>query len=319
MLTEAQLQARKAGIGGSDVAAILGLSPWRSPLDIYLDKIGEGTPQADSKHLRRGSALEPLILARFQEIHGSPVAKLPMLQSIEHPWMLANLDGGVPESGAIVECKKAFSDKGWGDSGSDDVPPYYHTQVAHYFAVVPTAEICYMPVLFGDGLDWAPKLDAEGETVWTPIIADDADFRIYRIYRDASFVRDVIAAEHGFWHGHVLARVPPRPANAEDALKLWQRDTGKAVEVDQVLADKVERYRQLKEQEKATKESLDFLRDEIAISFADSATITFNGVPLATYKSQEATRIDSDLLRKLHPAIAAECSKKSISRVLRLK
>jgi putative phage-type endonuclease len=288
------LEERRKGIGGSDVAALLGLSPWKSPLDVYLDKIGEAPPDKETKRQRRGQAIEPLILRKFEERMGVQVARFrEPLVSERHPFMRANLDGRMPnEGGQIVEAKCAWSPDGWGDDGSNEVPAYYQTQACHYFEVT-GAEVCFFPVLFGmDGLDWeqidVPAEDDGGENlVWVPKIADDADFRIFTVERDEKFVADVVEAERAFWHEHVLARVPPAPTNREDALKLWTRDNGKAVEVGADIAAQVAKLKELRAQQKALKEQDEFIVDQLAITFGEAAILKHGGADLATYKHQK--------------------------------
>jgi hypothetical protein len=100
-------------------------------------------------------------------------------------------------------------------------------------------------------------------------------------------VNDVIEAERAFWHDHVLAHVPPPPVNREDAFKLWKRDNGKAIEVDPMIASKIEMLKDLRAQQKALKERDDFIVDELAIAFADNTVMKFGGAELATFKHQK--------------------------------
>lgn len=285
----AWLEDRRRGIGGSDVAAILGLSPWKSPLDVYLDKKGLSGPDKGNKRQRRGQAVEPLILRKFEERMGIQVQRCrEPLVSANHKFMRANLDGRMPDlSRAIAEAKCAWSPDGWGEDGSGDVPAYYQTQVCHYFEVA-DADVCFLPVLFGmDGLDWEPVQAKDGEVVWTPKIADDADFRVFTIERDQSFVNDVIEAERAFWHDHVLAHIPPDPVSREDAMKLWSRDNGKALTVDSGIATKVERLKELHAQQKELKEREDFIVDQLTVAFGEASVIKYDGIDLATYKPQK--------------------------------
>lgn len=286
---QAWLDDRRRGIGGSDVAAILGLSPWKTSLDVYLDKIGQAVHEASNKRQRRGQAIEPLILRRFEERMGIQVQRCrEPLVSERHKFMRANLDGRMPDlPRAIVEAKGAWSPEGWGDDGSSDVPAYYQTQACHYFEVA-DADVCFFPVLFGmDGLDWEPVAANDGSTVWTPKIADDADFRVFTVERDQSFVNDVIEAERAFWHDHVLARLPPAPRSREDAFKLWSRDNGKAVEVTADIAACVEKLKDLRAQQKALKERDDFIVDQLTVAFGESAVMKHAGAELATFKHQK--------------------------------
>lgn len=294
MLTPEQITARKAGIGGSDVAAILGLSPWRTPLDVFLDKIGQGQPVAESAPMRWGSLLEPVIIDEFERETGMQVTRnLPMFQHAEHGFMLANIDGAT--DGGIVECKTARSDKDWGDPGSAEIPVYYQTQVAHYLAVT-GARLAYVPVLIGA-----------------------SDFRIYHIERDDSFVADLIEAERAFWLGNVLAGVAPDPVNSADALKLWARDNGTTIEADADLVAKIATLKALKDEAKEIEERIDAIDGAVRIAFGEAATLTRDGQVLATYKAQTARRLDTKAIEAAHPEIVAQFRKESTSRVLRLK
>lgn len=290
MLTPEQLANRKSGIGGSEVAAILGLSPWRTALDVYLDKVGDGTPQVEHKRMRRGSALEPLILAEFERRMGVEIDRLPYspepLRSPLYPWMLANLDGRMG-SDTIVEAKTSFSADGWGEDGSDEVPPYYQTQAAHYMEVT-GANVCFLPALFGlDGLDWRPVDQDDGSVIWTPQIAEDADFRIYTIVRDDAFIADLIEVERAFWHDHVLARVPPDPVTAADAKKLWPRDNGSRIELPDEIAAQVEYLKELRQEIKALEVRDKAICDALKIAAGEALTLSHNGIDLATYKWQK--------------------------------
>lgn len=294
MLTADQIAARKSGIGGSDVAAILGLSPWRTPLDVWLDKTGQGQPLAESAPMHWGSLLEPVILDEFQRETGLQVTRnLPMFQHAEHGWMLANIDGAT--DGGIVEAKTARSDKDWGEPGSAEIPVYYQTQVAHYLAVT-GAHLAYVPVLIGA-----------------------SDFRIYQVERDDAFVSDLIEAERAFWVDHVQAGAPPAPVNAADALKLWARDNGATIEADDILAAQIVGLKALKAQAKEIEERIGTMDDAVRIAFGEAATITHAGQVLATYKAQTARRLDTKAIEAAHPEIVAQFRRESVSRVLRIK
>lgn len=295
MLTSEQVEARRLGIGGSDVAAILGLSPWATPLDVYLSKLGELPPITETPAMHWGSVLEPVILDEFQRQTGKQVARsLPMTRHADHPHMIANVDG-MTSDGGVVEAKTARSDKDWGEIGSAEIPVYYQTQVAHYLAVT-GARIAYVPVLIGA-----------------------SDFRIYQVDRDESFIADLIDAERSFWHEHVIARVPPEPVNAADARRLWDRDNGLSIDVDADTAGKVAELKRLKAEIKALEERAGALDDAVRIAFGEAATLIHSGTVLATYKAQTAKRLDIKAIEAAHPALVAQFKKESVSRVLRLK
>ncbi len=294
MLTNKQIAERRSGIGGSDVAAILGLSPWRTPLDVYLDKTGQGVEVEETGPMRWGSLLEPVILDEFERQTGFPVHRgLPLMKHDTHKFLIGNLDGIT--DGGIVEAKTARSDKDWGEPGSAEIPVYYQAQVAHYMAVT-GAVLVYVPVLIGA-----------------------SDFRIYQVERDEAFIADLIEAERAFWHDHVLAGIPPEPVNAADALRLWARDNGTTVEADAVVVAQIATLKKLKAEAKDLDARIAEVDGAVRIAFGESAAIAAAGQVLATYKTQSARRIDTKALEAAHPDIADKFRTESTSRVLRLK
>ena len=289
------LASRRQGIGGSDVAAILGISPWRTPLDVYLDKTGQSQDAAETPAMRWGTLLEPVMLDEFERTTGLSVERnLPMLASQEHPHMLANLDG-VASDGAIVECKTSRSADGWGEIGSADIPPHYQTQVAHYLAVTGAT------------------------SAWVPVLIGASDFRIYQVHRDEPFIADLIEAERDFWQGHVLAGIPPEPINARDAARLWARDNGTSLEASPSVATQITEYKSLKAQIAALTAQADTLSDALRISFGEAASLTYNDKVLATYKAADRTTLDTTALKKAHPELAAQFSRITTSRTLLIK
>lgn len=112
----AWLNERKKGIGGSDVAAILGLSKWSTPFQVYADKRGEAEERAQSMGMLIGTVLEPWILEEYERQTESQVERVgKILYDKEYPFLLATVDGMLPDR--IVECKTARDNKDWGDAG----------------------------------------------------------------------------------------------------------------------------------------------------------------------------------------------------------
>lgn len=107
---------RKSGIGGSDIAAICGLNPWTSPLEIWLKKTGQTVPPREDLVLNEaalmGHALEPVIATRFTAITGLIAQENPgTLRMPDIPWALVNLDRTTEEDGlpGVVELKSRSS------------------------------------------------------------------------------------------------------------------------------------------------------------------------------------------------------------------
>ena len=119
---EAFLAERMKGIGGSDVAAILGLSKWSTPYDVWQSKLGLADPTPDNDAMKWGRLLEPVVRQAYAERTGLAVAvpSDPLVMP-GYDFARANLDG-IREDGRIVEIKTARYADGWGDEGSDEVP-----------------------------------------------------------------------------------------------------------------------------------------------------------------------------------------------------
>lgn len=187
-MTEEQFHAdRRTGIGGSDAAAIMGVSPWAGPMDVWMDKMGLREPEPPSLRMWVGQRLEPLIGEMFTARTGIKVRRVnTMLRSPRYPWMVGHVDF------RGLEVKTARSAHGWGEDGSvvtpdDDtaVPMHYLFQVQHYLVVT----------------RW-PKMHVA-------VLIGHDDFRTYEVEPIPAMQRDLIDAEQSFWHDYVVTETPP--------------------------------------------------------------------------------------------------------------
>ena len=97
---------RLKGIGGSDAAIALGMSPWKSQYTLWCEKTGRINNDADNEAMRLGRDLEDYVAKRFSEETGKKVRKSTFsFQSKEHPFMLANVDRLIVGENAGLECK----------------------------------------------------------------------------------------------------------------------------------------------------------------------------------------------------------------------
>ena len=171
------LQVRQQGIGSSDAAAAVGLSPYKSPLQLWAEKTGqarfpEPDPQDDRHPMYWGTLLEPIVAAHYTRRTGRRVRRInAVLQHPQHPWMLANVDREVMGSSEVqlLECKTAglHGARLW----QDGVPEYVQLQVMHQLAVTGKAA-CDVAVLIGG-----------------------QELRIHRIERDETVIGRLIALE----------------------------------------------------------------------------------------------------------------------------
>lgn len=189
---EKWLEARALGIGGSDAAVIMGMNPYKSPYQLWLEKTGqaEAPDLSDNQYVYWGTKNEANIADWFQEETGRKVKRLGTLRSKEYPFMLANVDRTVVGENAGLEIKTAGvrQYRKWKD---DEIPDAYYCQCLHYMAVT-GADYWYIAVLLGGN-----------EAKWK------------RIERNEEDIQHLIIAETDFWK-LVETRTPP-PVDGSDS------------------------------------------------------------------------------------------------------
>lgn len=149
-------KARAKGIGGSEIAAVLGLSPWESRFSLWHRKVGLAAPVVETDEMKWGKLLESAIVGEFQRRHAEfRVEHAGTWSHYQEPWMVANPDGLLYDAAAgdwdapvraIVEAKNAYSADGWGEPGTDEIPIYYRTQCLWYLDVF-GLDVCHVAVL----------------------------------------------------------------------------------------------------------------------------------------------------------------------------
>ena len=221
------LRYRTMGIGGSDVSMIAGINPYKSAYQLWLEKTGQTEPaESENEYTHFGTVLEPVIRREFMERTGLKVRQKHMLlQSEEHPFMLANLDGVVKANGemCIFEAKTASAYKL--DEWQSGIPPEYMLQVQHYMAVTDTSK-AYIAALIG-GNHFLYKL----------------------IERDNEIISKIIAMEKYFWEVNVLGRIAPdidgTRATTEYFNSKYNSSNGLAVRLPEELVSECEEYNRL--------------------------------------------------------------------------
>jgi putative phage-type endonuclease len=278
---------RKTGIGGSDSAAALGMSPWKSPLQLYLDKIGQSDPVVETDAMRFGNLLEPIVIAEYARRTGQVVLRDPEAlrrRYAAEPHMIAHLDGLV-ETGnepIVVEAKTARDDRGWGDPGTDDIPQAYLLQATHNM-IVAGAKQCDVPVLIRG-----------------------SDFRIYTVVWRPELVELVIAGEREFWEA-VQRKEPPSPKTLAEINQRWRTSSAASIELPPNMADAVAELAVAREQITHYETIAEELEGDVkaAMQFFDTATV--DGIVVATWKQAKPSMVfDVKAFKAAHPELVRE-------------
>jgi putative phage-type endonuclease len=134
---EEWLDRRREGVTASEIATILGISPWDSAFNLYWRKLGEIPEDFDNTAMSLGRHLEPWIADRWAEDHPEfVIAETGLWRHDERTWQMATPDRYLldrhseeRDHDAPLEIKSAGSYDGWGDEGTDQIPAYYRAQV----------------------------------------------------------------------------------------------------------------------------------------------------------------------------------------------
>lgn len=294
------LKYRKRGIGGSDVAAILGISKWKSAVGLWLDKTNQSSePEEENEAMQWGNIMEPVIRNHFAEVMGKPVAEVKaMLRHPEYPFMLADVDGvTVDDEGnpAILEIKTASEYKR--GEWEDDIPAYYQTQVQHYLCVTGVGK-AYVAVLIGGN-----------------------SFKVFEVDADAEVQQMLIAVERDFWN-KVQNMIRPEIDGSDAATELLNRAYRGGISEQIVLPEEaieyVDRYMEASAEEdnaKAKKQDAanhikEFMRDYDKAKCLDYTI---------TWKPVSTERLDTKALKENEPEVYQKYVKSGTSRRFTVK
>lgn len=280
MTREQWLKERRKGIGGSDAAAIAGLSRYRSPIQVYMDKLGLIEPPEENEAMYWGRKLEDIVAEEFSIRTGLKVRRRnAILQHPEYPFMLANVDRLIVGKNEGLECKttSAYRADEWKD---DEIPWEYAIQCYHYMAVTGYKA-------------W-----------WIAALIGGNQFIYKRIERDESIINNLIKIESDFWHNHILKQIPPDPdgsdASTEILKQLYPESNGETIELPPDVESLIEQYEQAKEEEKAAAERKREAENKIKAIMGEYEQAYLKDRKI-TWKTMTTYRFDTKRFQKEHP------------------
>ena len=284
---------RKQGIGGSDVAGIMGLSPWSTPLDVYNDKINPILVEEElNDDLKRGIRVEKYILQEYAETTNEAIEiNLPPLVDAEYSFMRGNADAKVVGQNVLVEAKSTKAPIATWNAG---IPEYYKTQVA-YYAMLADAERVDIPVLFSG---------------WK--------YACFTYWRDRAFEAQIKEAVINFWQNHIVKGIAPAPTSIEEIQakfpNIYEEKTIKADDVvRQVVSELQEVSNKRKELEKLEKS----LKTHIQAYMGDAGLLDV-GFCKVSLKSRSTNRLNTEALKIENPEIYQNYLAESSYRILQI-
>lgn len=272
---------RRTYIGGSDVAAILGVSPWKSKFSLYQQKIGEWqdeiTPEKE-RDFARGKLFEPVIMEmlidelKYRGHDVVVVDKNRRTKDKEIDFIAAEIDMELIIDGKLMNAEiksvRPFMAKYWGEPGTDEIPIAYTAQCLHGQMVT--------------------QRDA---TVVAALIGVD-DLRIHFVKRDEEMIDIIRNAEIEFWN-MVQNRIAPDPVTIDDINRLYQHDSGQVMEADEELIALCIDLAHIKADLKNNEARAETLTSRIKARMGEASLLMHNGQKLVSWKSnKESSKTD---------------------------
>lgn len=283
------LTVRKGGIGSSDAASAVGLNPYKSQLELWMEKTGRDgdlpktDPNDETSPMYWGTLLEPIVAAHYTKRTGHKVRRInAVLQHPTEAWMLANLDReviGAPDV-QILECKTA------GINGArlwkEGVPEYIQLQVMHQLAVTGKQAADVAVLICGQEL------------------------QVHRIERDEALIAKLIELERQFWRYVELDEQPPADGSdsADVALRcLYPKDSGQCLdlsgdlEMSAVFSDLLA----VRQSVTANTQLEAQLKQRIQQRMGEATKVLFESGEVSWKRSKDGTGLDLEALLKAHP------------------
>lgn len=296
---EEWLRLRQSGIGGSDVAAACGLSRWKSPVELWMEKTGqiEAAPAGEAAYW--GQVMEPIVRNEFCKRSGMEVRNVnSMLQHSRLPFMLANLDGLIidPFKGkGVFEAKTAnvFVKDEW----ENGIPDEYALQVQHYLAVTDLSYACIAVLIGGNTFSWR------------------------YIERNDSIIDLIVQLESRFWK-HVEERIPP-PIDGSNASKellnrLYPLGKKNTIELPEGSLELIEAYEEARKAEEEANKLKELAANQLKSMLGDNERGVI-GDRRINWITVSTDRLDNKALKAAHPEIYAEYLQPSTYRRFTIK
>jgi len=262
------LAEREKGIGASEVAAIIGLSPWETPYSLYLRKTGQIPPQEENFAMRRGHYLEDAVVQWWQDETGEKVIKASAADIIyvhpEHPFMRATPDRIVRGRKKMLEVKSTAGYMG------DEIPDYYLAQCMYqmYVTGIHEEELIY--------------------------IQGDLTFGRFFVQYDEEFAEFIAQKVTEFWNDCVIGGKEPELISVTD-FTLKGSDPGSTIEADKDAFAQIMSLRSVKKAAAEKESEADALADAVKLYMGENESLVYDGKVIATWKT--GTRVRTFLLK----------------------
>lgn len=294
------LQARREGIGSSEVGTILGLNKFETPYQLWRRKRGIDPPEEENFFMKAGHYLEDAVSRFFADETGVEIIKAsageyivvndekPFLRvSPDRTYWLPNMVRNAANKG-IVECKTTQL-----PISEDDIPMSWFTQLQYQLGVT--------------GMK-------QGAIAW---LTQGREFGYVTYDFDPDYFQFIVGKAEDFWKECIVGGAEPPAISAEDVLiKAPQSVTGKTIEATEELAKAIGKLKNMKKGYSVLESRIDAASEAVKLAMGDAEAITYNGSTLVTWKSgkKESFRFDAKRYEAEHPDLCKDYMVKTFSR-----
>lgn len=284
---EAWLENRKAGIGSSEVATIVGLNPYETPFQLWQRKTHRTPPKDENFFMKAGHYLEDAVARFYEDESGRKVIARSAAEDLYiHPnfewarvspdrlfWLDEKRSG---DNKGILECKTTQR-----EIDPDNLPPYWFTQVQYQLGVMGRDQASLAWLSAGRTFD----------------------------YRDIEFVPDyfewIMGETEKFYLDNILGDKEPALTTAEDVvIKFAQHSPGMFVEASDDLAEQIRILKDIKENIKGLETQKDEIESVLKLTIGEAEAINYHGSVMATWKAPKAsTTFDKKTFESENPDI----------------
>lgn len=229
-------EERRRGLGATDVASLVGVAQYRTPIDVYLEKTGQSPPQEQTWRMRLGQLFEDAIADAYAESTGRKLARTGVVVHKRYPYLYAHPDRKVIGEPGLVEIKKTR----W--AFGEEPPVGYRVQAQFQMALT--------------GRLWCDIASFSG---------DDID--VHRVERDQELIDSLIEAAVAFWTDNVQAGVPPE-VDGTDAYRRYLAALHEPTEEERTATSEqvllLDELRDIQAQSKVLEESERLIKNRLA-------------------------------------------------------
>lgn len=287
------LDLRRGSIGGSEISAIMYCNDFKSPLDVYLDKIGKGASIVDKPQMEFGRRAEEMVSQWFSDETGLTVRKFhQMFVDDKQPYRHANPDRQIVASGpetetGILEVKT--TSQYYIDTWQYEIALPWYLQLQHYLSI---------------------KGYSYGYICW--LVRNDGSLHWKRFEADKEVIQNIREACHKFWTEHVEKRVPPADtAEKQELINLLSKPiAGKTTEIDGEMFEIYKEYYQTRQARLDAKKDEERLKASLELYTGSAERLVYDGELVATFLEHSPERFNQSAFAEEHPDLYEEFKEK---------